>query len=60
MPVCLNDPKKKYKGDEPSPKGVGYAAHAENSDTVRLGRDGNLWIISENTKGVKRWIKKKN
>ena len=60
MPVCLNDPKKKYKGDEPSTKGVGYAAHAENSGTVRLGRDGNLWVISETAKGIKRWVKKKD
>jgi hypothetical protein len=29
MPACKNDPTKKYKGDEPSPKGVGHCAHAE-------------------------------
>ena len=29
MPKCKNDPKKSYKGDEPSPKGLGYCAHAE-------------------------------
>ncbi len=23
MPLCKNDPKRKYKGDEPSPKGWG-------------------------------------
>lgn len=29
MPYCKNDPKKNYKGDEPSPKGLGYCAHSE-------------------------------
>ena len=24
MPKCINDPKKSYKGTEPSPKGRGY------------------------------------
>ena len=24
MPKCKNDPKKSYKGTEPSPKGLGY------------------------------------
>ena len=26
MPKCLNNPKKSYKGTEPSPKGLGYCA----------------------------------
>ena len=30
MPKCINDKKKSYKGDEPSPKGLGYCASAEN------------------------------
>lgn len=29
MPKCINDPKKSYKGTEPSPKGLGYCAHSE-------------------------------
>lgn len=60
MPTCLNDPKKKYKGDEPSPKGVGYAAHAEHLGTIRMGRDGNKWIVTENNNGVRRWVKNKD
>lgn len=28
MPNCKNDSKKSYKGTEPSPKGLGYCAHA--------------------------------
>ncbi len=59
MPYCKNDPQKSYKGDEPSPKGLGYCAHSENIGTVKNGKDGNKWIISSTSKGVKRWIKHK-
>ena len=57
MPYCKNDPKKTYKGDEPSPKGFGYCAHSENIGTIKNGKDGNKWIISVTSKGVKRWTK---
>jgi len=60
MPSCKNDPHKTYKGDEPSPKGLGYCAHTENTGTIKDGLDGNKWIISVTTKGIKRWIKFKN
>ena len=59
MPFCKNDPKKTYIGNEPSPKGLGYCAHAEKLDVVRKGLDGNKWIISTTSKGVKRWVKHK-
>ena len=59
MPFCKNDPKKSYIGNEPSPKGLGYCAHAEKVGVVRKGLDGNKWIISTTSKGVKRWIKHK-
>lgn len=29
MPKCKNDTTRSYKGNEPSPKGLGYCAHAE-------------------------------
>ena len=29
MPKCKNDPKRTYKGTEPSPKGLGHCAHTE-------------------------------
>ena len=57
MHYCKNDPKKTYKGDEPSPKGFGYCAHSENIGTIRSGKDGNKWIISSTSKGIKRWTK---
>ena len=35
MPKCKNDPTKSYKGDEPSPKGLGYCAHAEKVGIIK-------------------------
>ena len=62
MPFCKNDPKKTYKGNEPSPKGLGYCAHAEDIGKIRTGLNNKKWIVSVTEKGVKRWIiyKKKN
>lgn len=57
MPECKNDPTRKYKGNEPSPKGLGICAHAEKLNTKKKGKDGNIWIVTETKKGVKRWIK---
>lgn len=59
MPYCKNDPKKTYKGNEPSPKGKGYCAHAEKINTRKEGKDGNYWIIKQTKSGIKRWIKEK-
>ena len=55
--VCKNDPMKTYKGNEPSPKGLGWCAHAESKNTIKSGKDGNKWIISLTKNGTKRWIK---
>ena len=57
MPPCKNDPKRKYKGDEPSPKGVGWCAHGEKEGEVRKGRDGNKWIVKKIGSGSLRWVK---
>jgi len=40
MPLCIKDPKKSYKGNEPSPKGLGYCAHSEEIGTIKKGLDG--------------------
>ena len=56
MHICKNDPKKFYKGDEPSPKGLGYCAHAESIGKVRKGKDGNNWKVETTSKGIKRWV----
>jgi hypothetical protein len=58
MPKCINDVNKSYTGDEPSPKGLGYCAHAEKIGTIKKGKDGNIWIIKKTKCGKQRWIKK--
>ncbi len=60
MPPCKNDPKSSYKGDEPSPKGLGYCAHSEKVGTIKKGKDGHSWIIQETSKKVRRWVKSKS
>lgn len=51
---CKNDPKRTYKGTEPSPKGNGWCAHAEKVGKKRKGKDKNMWIVVQ-TKTSKRW-----
>lgn len=58
MPQCKNDENKTYNGTEPSPKGLGYCAHAEKVDTIRKGRDKNDWIVKKYG-NIKRWVKYK-
>ena len=58
MPKCLNDESRSYKGNEPSPKGYGYCAHAEPLGETRTGQDGNIWVVESTRTGVKRWVKK--
>lgn len=60
MLICKNDPKRKYKGTEPSPKGLGWCAHAEKEGKVRKGADGNKWVIKRNKNGNLKWVKKSN
>ena len=55
MPTCVNHPKATYKGSEPSPKGLGYCARAENVGTEMKGKDGRVWIVLTNKNGTKRW-----
>lgn len=57
MPYCKNDIKKTYKGNESSPKGLGYCAHMEDLGTKKRGLDGNIWIIKSTKSGSKRWVK---
>lgn len=57
MPKCKNDPTKNYKGNEPSPKGLGICAHAEKIGKRLKGKDGNIWIIKKTKNGIKRWVK---
>lgn len=57
MPKCKNDPTRNYKGDEPSPKGLGYCAHAEDVGIQRKGKDKNFWEVKITKTGVKKWVK---
>ena len=52
MPYCINNNKKTYTGNEPSPKGLGYCASAEKEGTKMKGQDGNIWIKSNG-----KWVK---
>ena len=60
MPLCKNDPKRKYKGDEPSPKGLGWCAHGEKEGKVRKGLDGNKWVVKKVSSDSLRWVKQSN
>ena len=53
---CNCDSKKFYKGDEPSPKGLGFCAHCSPENITMKGLDGNLWRNEKYSKG-KRWVK---
>jgi hypothetical protein len=57
MPNCKNDKTRFYKGTEPSPKGLGYCAHAEKLGSIRKGKDKKMWIIKKTKNGIKRWMK---
>ena len=60
MPRCKNDPKRKYKGNEPSPKGFGWCANGEKEGKVRKGKDGNKWVVKRASSGSLRWVKCNN
>ena len=57
MPKCINDKTKSYKGDEPSPKGLGFCASAEESGKIMTGKDNKKYIVKEISNGQKRWYK---
>ena len=54
---CINDKSRRYLGNEPSPKGLGFCAHDESTGVTRKGRDGNMWKVKEDKNGVRRWYK---
>lgn len=55
MPVCKNDPTKKYKGTEPSPKGLGYCAHAQALGSKKTGLDGKKYQVRADKNGRLSW-----
>jgi hypothetical protein len=54
--LCKCDKKRKIKGTEPSPKGLGYCAHCTPVNVTMRGKDGKLWENVKYSKG-KRWKK---
>ena len=56
MPPCSNDPTRTYAGTEPSPKGLGHCAHAEDEGAIRQGRDGQAWVVRKNKRGSLSWV----
>ena len=56
MPKCKNDPTRWFKGNEPSPTGLGYSSRVEEINSTKQGKDGNMWIVSINKNNIKRWI----
>ena len=55
---CKNDDGKSYRGDEPSPKGLGYCAHAERLGASRKGLDGKAWVVAADRNGRLAWRRK--
>lgn len=55
---CKNDGGKSYRGDEPSPKGLGYCAHAERLGASREGLDGEAWVVAADRNGRLAWRRK--
>jgi hypothetical protein len=52
---CKNDPSRTYSGTEPSPKGLGYCAHASPEGSTRKGKDGRQWTVRTDKNGTKAW-----
>lgn len=52
---CKNDPAASFSGTEPSPKGLGYCAHAERPGKVRKGLDGRTWVAVADKSGRVSW-----
>lgn len=56
MPLpCKNDPLTKYKGTEPSPKGLGYCAHPQALGSKKTGLDGKQYQVRADKNGKKSW-----
>lgn len=58
MPRCKNCPDKYYTGKEPSPRGIGYHASAEEVGSERIGKNNKVWHVETfgRTKKTKRWV----
>lgn len=57
MPKCKNDKARNYTGNEPSPKGLGWCAHADKEGKRRKGKDGVMYIVVKRASGSLYWKK---
>ena len=57
MPTYKNNPKKTYKGTEPSPKGFGYCIGDSKDGLIKKGTNINKWTVLKNKNDHKRWVK---
>lgn len=55
MPVCKGEYGTYYRGDEPSPKGLGYCARSEGVGKRRKGNDGDMWVVRKDRIGRCAW-----
>jgi hypothetical protein len=55
LKLCIGEPNKRFRGNEPSPKGVGYCAGNRQIGEIRIGRDNRLWIVKVTSNGSRRW-----
>ena len=55
MPTCRGEYKTYYRGDEPSPKGLGWCARSEEVGKRRRGNDGEMWVVREDRIGRLSW-----
>jgi hypothetical protein len=57
MPKCKNS-NKYFTGKEPSPRGLGYHACAEQLNTERIGRDTDVWHVKVfGPTHIQRWAR---
>ncbi len=56
MPKCINDPTRRYKGDEISPLGKGYTAAVEKIGKRMKGIDNKMYVVTKSGKN-KRWTR---
>lgn len=54
---CKNDRARTYKGSEPSPLGLGYAAGPEKAGSRKRGGDGAMWIAKPRSNGANAWVR---
>jgi hypothetical protein len=58
--TCINSSENKYKGNEPSPKGLGFCASGEYIGVAKTGNDGKKWKVVSTKNNINRWVRDKH